>query len=207
MDYREKGARGDGRTATRIYREAAGYGVPMESGRTSEYIAGRQRVLSRSRAHLSLVGCCSRACEACGNGYRICRECCRRICHQPNDPWKFRLPRCDFTRARSSLFFFYSRTWSRARVIQSCIRTCVHVCMHEWVHRGTYVRVRVGRWRWKSSVVWAGRTREEKAAVIPEPSILKLILNDSDARWNVTDWFCFHFEAIRGSRYGALVNK
>ena len=28
---------------------------------------------------------------------------------------------------------------------------------------------------------------EEKAAAIPEPSILKLIVNDSDARWNGTD--------------------
>ena len=67
------------------------------------------------------------ACEACGNGYRICRECRRRrICHQPNDPWKFRLPRSRFYASSIeslslslslsfSFFFLFIRTHGHTR--------------------------------------------------------------------------------------------
>lgn len=42
---------------------------------------------------------------ACGHCYRICQECCYRICHQPNDPWKFRLA-CPILRERERFLLF-----------------------------------------------------------------------------------------------------
>lgn len=70
-------------------------------------------------------------------------------------------PRRDFTRARSLLFYSLARVRPRASE-RSPSRA----------DRGKHtVEERQG----KSSTVY------------PEPSILKLILNDSDARWNGTD--------------------
>ena len=54
----------------------------------------KRRIFARSITHshtYTYRGIILPIFRACGHCYRICRECCCRICHQPNDPWKFQL--------------------------------------------------------------------------------------------------------------------
>lgn len=67
----------------------AGYSVPMWEA-------------TRTHPRINVVPSLFRTCGHC---YRICQECCCRICHQPNDPWKFRLA-CPILRERERFFFF-----------------------------------------------------------------------------------------------------
>lgn len=54
----------------------------------SSFSRNKSRI-SFTRPALSFAD--SRDCKACENHYRICWEFQCRICHQPNDPWKFQL--------------------------------------------------------------------------------------------------------------------